>query len=227
MEFQFSSPWTSVCAPALEMLLSPGNGLPREEQRYLVILLLLHSHMNKLLAHCEVFQLCIFPILYTFLCLKVWSWNSAVDFSGRKHLWFWYVCWLQGASRVDTGSLSHTTNSNDQVVGYLLRFKQVEKWSFGLPSLQTFHISRFTWRNPSMGCQDWIYDWRSIYSFGHAHSAACTFPAPKAEERFWTTGECELQPQKIHGRGLVPLLRFLAYSCRKWPWLIYSYLSWV
>lgn len=124
------------------------------------------------------------------------------------------------------GSLSHTSNHNYQTVGYFLSSMWFEKWNCGLSSLQTFHVSRFAWRNPSMGCHGWIHNWRSTYSSGHACSAACTFPAPEAEKRFWTTDECELQPQKVHGRSLMPSLCFFAYPCRKWPWLPYWDLSW-
>lgn len=95
-----------------------------------------------------------------------------------------------------------------------------------LSLLQLFHISRLPWRNPSMGCHGWIHNWRSTYSSGCACSAACTFPAPKAQKRFWTADECELQPQKVHGRGLVPSFPFSACSCRERPWLPYCYLSW-
>lgn len=53
MEFKFSSLWTTVLPPALEMLLPLGHEVPREEKTQLVILLLLNSHLNKLLSHCE------------------------------------------------------------------------------------------------------------------------------------------------------------------------------
>lgn len=138
------------------------------------------------------------------------------------------VCWLYGAlppSTVALGSLRHTSNSNEQAVGNLLPSTSFEKWNRCLSSLQIFYVSRFTWRKPSVGCHGWIHNWRSADSFGRACSAACTFPAPKAEKRFWTTYECEIQFQKVHGRGLVPWLCSLAHSAEKWPWLIYSNLS--
>lgn len=172
-------------------------------------------------------SLLIFPILNTLICMKGQILNSAVDFSVRKHLWC--VCLLNGAlpaSAVASGSLSHMSDHNYQAVGYFISSMWFERRNYELSSPQTFHISRFTWRNPSMGCHGWIHNWRSIYGSGHACSAACTFPAPKAKKRFWTTDECELQPQKVHGRGLVPLLCFFAYSCRRWPTLPNWELSW-
>lgn len=63
MEFKFSSLWITVPLPALEMLLPLGHEVPREEKRQLVILLLLNSHVNKWLAHCEG----------TYLSLSAWS----------------------------------------------------------------------------------------------------------------------------------------------------------
>lgn len=119
------------------------------------------------------------------------------------------MCWLNGAlptSPVASGSLGHTSNHHYHTVGYFLSFMWFEKWNYVLSSLPTFLISRVTWRNPGVGCHGWIHNWRSAYSSGHARSAACVFPAPEAEKRFWTTDECELQPQKVHGRGLVPSL---------------------
>lgn len=161
--------------------------------------------------------------------MKGWRLNSAVGFCGRKHLWLWYACWLHGAlpaAPVASGSLGHISNHNYQAVGYFLSSMWFGKLKYVLSSLQAFRISRFTWRNPNVGCHGWIHSRRGAYSSGHARSAACTFPAPKAEKRFWTTDECELQPQKVHGRGLVPLLCFFADSCRKWPWLPHWELSW-
>lgn len=168
----------------------------------------------------------IFPIPNTFICLKDWSLSSAIDFSVRKCLWRWCIGYTRHYHLppwplvlLDTQAIAMSRMWAICFLPHDLRNEITVCLHF------RYFVSRFIWRKPSVGCHGWIHNWRNADGFGCACSAACTFPAPKAEKRFWTTDEREIQLQKVHGRGLVPWLCSLAHSAEKWPWLIYSNLS--